>query len=74
MVLGPFIDQSANVTGIGLLASPVILYAWAVTILIWRGSDKPHAYSRGIVLAVLMCIVNIIIAVAGCSMLTGLSL
>jgi hypothetical protein len=50
-----------------LLASPVILYAWSVTFLVWRGNDKPMAFGLGIPLAVLMCVANVIVAFAGCT-------
>jgi hypothetical protein len=56
---------------LGLFGMPLILYAWSVSFLQWLGNDRLSAYGFGILLAVLMCVVNLVLGAAGCSMLAG---
>jgi hypothetical protein len=67
LMLFGLIIEGTTLSLLALLASPVILYAWSVTFLVWRGNDKPMALGLGIPLAVLMCVANVIVAFAGCT-------
>lgn len=66
MVLGS-VSKFDELALLGLFGMPLIVYAWSVAFLIWRGKDKPVAYGFGILLALLMCVANTVVAAAGCS-------
>lgn len=53
----------------GFLGMPFILYPWGVVFVAWSGKKWPVAFGHGIPLAIVMCIVNLFLGLAGCAQL-----